>query len=325
MSKQKNQFQNIATTNQMATHAMPDANMAYQNAAASTGAPDVLRAMINDARKSPVKNQTTCNIEQQTPHLLPVPSICELETMINALRAPAKKVKKSKKDKEPKLVTLMSIVLDQSGSMDVGYEQTMSGYNQQLATLMPSAEEIGCRVTQVTFNNQAKVIANNVKAKEIVPLTDKNYIPNGGTSLFDTVAAAVHLILQNPLAQNENTSVLLTVTTDGDDTTSHTWKTKGMETFKKLMQAVHDNDRWTVALAGPDLKLREFADYMCVDPDNVAAFKPESIQSRNSLVGSTVMAMTSYTNMRSMGGKKSEMLYAGTASGVMAKEILKTE
>jgi hypothetical protein len=77
-----------------------------------------------------------------------------------------------------------------------------------------------------------------------------------------------------------------------------------------------------VALAGPDSKLREFADLMCVDRGNVAAFTPESLVSRGDLAFSSMQAMSGYVSSRSRGVRKSEDLYAASVSGRRAKEIL---
>jgi hypothetical protein len=249
--------------------------------------------------------------------LVPVPPLSDLSMMIAALSAPAKKPKKG-----AKLVTVMNLVLDESGSMDKGCQQTMQGYNQQLQVLAPSADEIGCRVSQINFNNHARLIANDVQVKDLVPLSHANYNPSGGTALFDTVAGVIKKILSHPLAFDDNTSILLSITTDGDDQGSSVWRTHHMEEFKALMRAVAENDRWTVALAGPDTKLREFADLMCVDSQNVAAFKPESIQSRKDMSDSSIMAMSSYTSLRSSGMKKMDTLYAGTIAGASAQAIL---
>lgn len=249
--------------------------------------------------------------------VLEVPDLSTLAGMIAALKASAKPAKK-----KAKLVTLMGIVLDESGSMGNGCAQTMKGYNDALETLRPSAEEIGCRITQVSFASQANVMAKDVQVKHIVPLSRETYNPMGGTALFDTVAGVVQMLLAHPLAQDDNTSVLLSITTDGDDTASTTWKTRGMAEFRALMQAVSANERWSVALAGPDDKLREFADLMCVAPENVAAFKPDSVQSRAHASDAGIHAMSAYSTLRASGMKKMDMLYAGTVANVSAMAIL---
>lgn len=248
---------------------------------------------------------------------LEIPSLAQLPLMIQALKAPAKPVSEG-----TPLLTLMEIILDESGSMTTGCSQTMPSYNQALAVLKPSAEQIGCRIDQVSFNHAPRLIAEGVKAHEIVPLSPETYQPNGGTALYDTIAAVIWHVLQNPKAHDDNTSVLLNVTTDGDDMNSTVFGTASMEEFRSLMRAVSQNDRWTVALSGPDTKLRWFADLMCVHPDNVAAFTPEDVSSRVVAGNASVSAMRSYASVRGAGLKKSEMLYAGTQANVVAQSIL---
>jgi len=169
------------------------------------------------------------------------------------------------------------------------------------------------------------VIAEDAPVDGLSPLTLASYAPNSSTALYDTVAAVVKKLLSHRLAHDDNTSVLLTITTDGDDTSSSVWKTPDMTEFRALMKAVSENGRWTVALAGPDSKLREFADLMCVDRGNVAAFTPESLSSRDDLMFSSVQAMRGYVSSRATGIRRSEDLYASSVSGHRARAILDHE
>lgn len=248
---------------------------------------------------------------------LSVPALGELNLLLHALKAPARPAQA-----DAPLQTLMAIVLDESGSMDTGCQQTMTGYNEQLATIRKNASEIGCRVMQIAFNSRARLIAEDVGAEMVVPLSAETYSPGGGTALYDTVAATVKKLLSHPLANDDNTSILLTITTDGDDQSSTVWKSTDMQAFRHLMAAVHKNERWTVALTGPDTNLRQFSDEMSVDFENVAAFKPESVVSRGHAMASSVMAMDGFMTLRSTGMKKSHAMYAGTVSGASAKSIL---
>lgn len=252
-----------------------------------------------------------------SPKRLEVPPLNEASMMIQALKAKAKRSTKKASQK-----TIVALLLDESGSMNLGCKQTMDGYNQQLVTLRQNATEIGCRVIQSNFNSTANLIADDADANEVVNLNSSTYRPNGGTALYDSVAAMVKHILQRPDAHDENTSILLSINTDGDDMSSKIWTADSLVQFRELMRTISANDRWTVALAGPDTKLREFADCMSVSSDNVAAFIPESVQSRVMAMDSGVQAMGSYISARSAGLMKSEMLYACTAAGDFAKDIL---
>ncbi len=220
------------------------------------------------------------------------------------------------------LQTLIGMVLDESTSMARGYQQTIDGYNDQLATVRTRATTIGCRVLQVNFNSWATVLAEDAAPQSLVPLSVDNYRLSGGTALYDTVAAVVHRLLTHRQAQDENTSILLTILTDGDDTGSTVWKTRDMAALRTLMRTVQGNERWTVALAGPDLRLREFADLMSVEPGNVAAFEPLSVASRRDAMRSGSHAMHEYVMARSAGSRSSADLYSGTMSGLRAMRVL---
>lgn len=154
---------------------------------------------------------------------LAVPALSELQVLIAQLKAPARPAAAG-----APLQTLLAVVLDKSGSMRLGCAQTMKGYNEQLATARANAAQIGCRTFQVTFNETNQLLASDVAAEKIVPLSDETYSPDGGTALYDTVVATIKHLLSHPLAQDDNTSIFLTLTTDGDDTSSTVWKTKEM-------------------------------------------------------------------------------------------------
>jgi hypothetical protein len=269
------------------------------------------------ARLSPVSDACQAQGAEPAQSELTIPALKELPSLIHALRAPTVPVAT-----EAPLQTLIGMVLDESGSMHAGRQQTIDGYNDQLTTIRASAVDIGCRVLQVNFSSSASVIAEDAPVDGLCPLTLATYTPNGNTALYDTVAAVVKKVLSHRLAQDDNTSVLLTITTDGDDTSSLVWKTPDMTEFRQLMKAVSENGRWTVALAGPDTKLREFADLMCVDRGNVAAFTPESLASRSDLMFSSMQAMSGYVASRASGVRRWDVLYADSVSGRRARAIL---
>lgn len=248
---------------------------------------------------------------------LAIPAVTDLPALVHALRAPARPAPLG-----APLQTLIGMLLDESGSMQTGRRQTIDGYNDQLATIRAGAAAIGCRVLQVNFHSGTTLVAEDAAPAALVPLSSDSYVPNGGTALYDTVAAVVNRLLVHPVANHDNTSILLTIMTDGDDTASTVWKSRDMVALRTLMGAVRGNDRWTVALAGPDSKLREFADMMCVDRGNVAAFVPDSTASRHDAMRSSVDAMQGYVAARSAGSRRSEAIYGSTISGRRAREIL---
>lgn len=248
---------------------------------------------------------------------LDIAPVSDLGLMLQALKAPARPALTG-----APMRTILATVLDDSGSMDLGCDQTIEGYNMQMQTLKAKGREIGCEVLQVIFSSAPRVMSNFVKPEQVVMLSRINYRPSGGTALYDTVASTVKKLLSHPHAHDDNTSVMLTIMTDGDDQGSSVWNQRELHDFRALMKAVNANDRWTVALSGPDIKLRKFADEMCVDRDNIAAFTPASVQSRVMAMASGTQAMGNFMSIRATGLKKCDMLYAGTAAGAMAKSII---
>lgn len=248
----------------------------------------------------------------------------ELQMLIQMIKAPRVQIKR----KTP--CTIVHTLLDKSGSMVSGCGQTINGYNEQLEQFKNNAEDIGCVISQTLFDTSIKSISSHTEASKAIPLTRYNYVPGGGTALYDATVYCVKQMLTHPLALDENTAFFLSINTDGDDVSSLIWgepneihsSRKANSAFRELMKAISESKYWTVALAGPELKLKSFASEMYVPYENVAAFKPESELSRGTVMNDSIIAASNYMNARSMGMTQSETLYAGTQSNISAMTIL---
>jgi hypothetical protein len=131
----------------------------------------------------------------------------------------------------------ITLCIDRSGSMNIMYEETISGVNKFIEEQKNTANEtnIPTYITLKTFDNIAEIIPgfDNCHIKD-VPNIDYNYLqPRGLTMLIDT--AVNTLIEQNIrytewklLKDNENKSMkrIFALLTDGDDNSSTLYSTK---------------------------------------------------------------------------------------------------
>lgn len=115
----------------------------------------------------------------------------------------------------PALNTEIIMITDRSGSMSSIRRDAEGGFNAFIAEQKKLDGE--CRVTSVMFNDRATI---EYQARPIQEVPQTSLVPSGMTSLYDTV----HKVLteQGKRIYEENWAdiVIVTILTDGDDTSS---------------------------------------------------------------------------------------------------------
>lgn len=150
------------------------------------------------------------------------------------------------------------IILDESGSMDSIKSATIQGFNEVVQTIkglqkqFPEQEHF---ITLVTFNGlgiKTKLFAEKVKTlKEI---DGKSYQPDSMTPLYDAIgfsATRLHLEIDG----KENTNVLVTILTDGEENASSEYD--GAD-IKKLIQKLKKRG-WTFTYIGANHDVEKVA------------------------------------------------------------------
>jgi hypothetical protein len=185
-------------------------------------------------------------------------------------RRSAKPLTKTLVNEEPKkLRNYITILLDSSGSIGAyGLEQKMrDAYNNQIATIKEQSYESG----QETFFSlyvfgvysyngglggmqyggrqiERRAFATHIEQAPF--LTSANYKASGNTPLVHCIEAAIQELSQVKDANDSNTSFLLMVMTDGEDTESQ-YNSVHKAEVARLIREKTRSDRWTFACAGP--------------------------------------------------------------------------
>lgn len=112
----------------------------------------------------------------------------------------------------------IGFVLDESGSMAVLWQDTISGFNYYIQHLRE--ETPNAKITFVSFvGGNVKVRAKNRDIDEILSLNSKTYTPCGGTPLVDTIMSTIVLIEQQ-VNISPDLKPIIVVQTDGNENTS---------------------------------------------------------------------------------------------------------
>lgn len=178
----------------------------------------------------------------------------------------------AKKIKVKKLKNYVTLILDKSGSMDALKKEVVGGFNQQLTTIREENEKHGMKslVSLVTFDNivlKPTVWLEDVD--KVAQLTPEDYIPNGMTAMLDAVGTTVQKLLKLSDANDENTSFLVIVISDGQENNS---KEYTGEKIAELVSSCEKTSRWTFSYIGANQNLADVSKQLHININNMMVF-----------------------------------------------------
>lgn len=150
------------------------------------------------------------------------------------------------------------IILDASGSMEVIYNQALTGVNETLATIRRAQEthpELQQYVTLASFSAGDDFLNRIYSAKPIAEarnITSADYPLLGCTALYDAMGTCISE-LQQRVCHGDR--VLVTIITDGYENASRTWNGRQI---KSLVQELRQMG-WTFTYIGADQDVEKVA------------------------------------------------------------------
>jgi hypothetical protein len=240
-----------------------------------------------------------------------------------------------------------AIVLDASGSMAPIRRSVVDAYN----TIVDSIKAAGLKENQknlVTLAIFGRAETRNgyetefprvlEPAETISKLTYDDYIPTGGTPLFDAVADAIDKFSEAKTPETEDTSFVVQVITDGEENSSTRWWTgiapagssvyghpyERRQNLRVKMDRLQSNGRWTFAFLVPKGKGRAFAETFGIPAGNVSEWEATTEgTSRMSRVSAA--ATMSYATARSSGQLSSATYFSPDLSKVKSSQVHKLD
>lgn len=143
------------------------------------------------------------------------------------------------------------IILDESGSMELIKQATISGFNELVQTIKGVEQQFPEQthfVSLVTFNSRgiaARLFTEKVAA--IRTIDERDFQPSSLTPLFDAIGLAVTR-LRKEIEGQRNCSVLVTILTDGEENASREYTGAAV---KKLIDEMKGRG-WTFTYIGAD-------------------------------------------------------------------------
>lgn len=188
------------------------------------------------------------------------------------------------------------MMLDRSSSMNSVRDATISGLNEQLASIRKAAEDFDDQEQVVCFVTFSDVVDTdqlwNKKIEDIEDFTRDTYNPDGWTALYDAIGMGVNK-LRNQIASDlaeRKANVVVTIFTDGNE--NHSREFKSASEVRTLTEEIQETGQWTVAFIGCGDNVFSIAQSMGVSRGNTMSYSAG--------IAGTSEAMTSMSNARYM-------------------------
>lgn len=145
------------------------------------------------------------------------------------------------------------IVLDRSGSMEKIRKDMIGGINAFLCD--QREKNMNCKVSHYQFDDQwnkdlLTVLFEQKDLSSISELTEKDFVPRGGTPLYDAVATVIQKVgerLSGIVEDERPEKVLFVIITDGEENASNEWTSNQI---KQMIEHQTEKYRWEFVYIG---------------------------------------------------------------------------
>ena len=207
----------------------------------------------------------------------------------------------------------INLVNDHSGSMNSICLAALKDYNTNIGAIKDAAtrEMLDTVVSVIGIGLGSGVERQVVISNPHVLKEAANWPCPGGTPLYDGIGNAIELMDGLPDINDEHVSVLVMVTTDGQEMHSHKYTA---DSLARLIKARQATGRWTFVLRVPTgyVNSRSISN-LGIPKDNIQGWDTTSEGMAASTVAST-QAMDGYFAARSAGKKSSSTFYANAGA-----------
>jgi hypothetical protein len=176
--------------------------------------------------------------------------------------------------------TIYHLIVDKSGSMADVTHQTITGYNEQVQQIQSVQRDFPEQLITIgltTFNGNVEHFYFGVPAGNASWLNEKNYVPDGSSSLYDAIGSSVQRLEQQQATDMKDfdTTVVVIILTDGYENSSGNFR---LVDIKRMIARLEETGKWTFSFIGATLDAVEVAVQMEIKAQNSFAFTKETMK-----------------------------------------------
>jgi uncharacterized protein YegL len=197
------------------------------------------------------------------------------------------------------LRTYVAIVLDKSGSMKSRKAVTVSGFNEQIQTLIASGHKGGeTFASLVLFDDSVSADFFNVPVFSLREMTEDAYMPNGGTAMRDAVGYTLDRFSSETDITDPNNAYLVIIISDGEENVSRYWSANRL---KERMDELQSTNRWTFVYIGCNQDVLAVGKEYNLSVQNVCKGWTGDYESSNKMYKDLSISTNDYLSDRSCG------------------------
>ncbi len=190
---------------------------------------------------------------------------------------------------------LVTFVLDETGSMQVRKDVTISGFNEWMQEMEKFPGEVLLNLIKFHSEKHELLFKQAVLGPSQIRLTDENYQPAAATPLLDAVGRAIRETDEQLEQLPDDTEVILVVLTDGEENDSTEFS---LEAIKSLI-AEKEEAGWAITYLGASTDAWFGAQSMGISLGATMNYRGDNLSSQQAF-RSSAMALGQY-----MGGGSS--------------------
>lgn len=153
-------------------------------------------------------------------------------------------------------LTDITIILDESGSMEYTKHDTIGGFNALIEKQLELSKENPDSAVDISFYTFSDYIHNQCRNKRLdssIKLDTKNYVPKGGTALLDAIGVGITETgdrLRLTLESARPGKVLFIIITDGEENSSRAYT--DYHKIADMIKLQEDVYNWEFIFMGAD-------------------------------------------------------------------------